>query len=362
MRLRESLSKKQVMYISSNYFLGSSLIILTGLKYAKRDTFICEILAFLAGFLLNIMMYYVTTKFPNMEFTEILDTLFNHTLGKIVAVFYLSYSILLLCLMQTNINGLVATTVMPETPQWIITITMLILSTYVMKLGISTLGLNIELLFPFTFFIISVLYIIIFFNFFNIGNLLPLFTENLTNISKGFLDIFWFPYGDTCFLIFIYSLSKEKPQNFNLVKKIFLSISFLLILRSVIVIFVLGSKEGARILFPLFESVRLIEFGDYIERLDILLLTVWSISSYLKFATTYYVALKCIQYICDLHDYKKLAPALAIFLFPLISNTFKSSDDAFLLSIISVPFEMTLLMLTIIIFLRSIILSYKPKT
>lgn len=362
MNLSESLSKKQIIYISSNFLLGSSLIILTGLKYAKRDTFICDILAFFAGLLLNIMMYYVVSKFPNMEFTQILDNIFNHTLGTIISLFYLLYSILLLCLIQTNINGLVTTMVMPQTPHWVITITIITLSAYVITLGISTLALNIEILFPFIFFLITGLYILIFFKFFNFGNLFPLFNTSFNNISRGFLDIFWFPYGDSCFLIFIYSLSKEKPKNFSVIKKIFFSISFLLILRSVIVIFVLGVKEAGRTLFPLFESVRLVEFGDYIERLDILLLTVWSISSYFKFATTYYVALKCIQYIFNLSDYKKLSTALAIFIFPLIINTFKSSDDAFLLNIISVPFEIIILIFTIIIFIRTLILSKKTNS
>lgn len=360
MNSSEILSKKQIIYIASNFLLGSSLIVLTGLKYAKKDTFICDTLAFSAGFLLHIMMYYVVYKFPNMEFTQILDVIFNPVCGRIVALVYLYFSICLLCLIQNNITGLVTTMVMPKTPGWIIAITTLLISAYAMKLGIKTFGLNVEILFPFIFFLIIFLYIIIVFKFFNLGNLLPVFTQNLTTISKGFLDIFLFPYVDSCILIFIYSLSNEKPRNFKIIRSVFFLVSFLLIFRSVIVIFVLGSKEAGRFAFPLFEAVIQIGVGKYIQRLDILLLTVWTISSYFKLATVYYVILKCLEYIFKLPDYKKVSLALTIAMLPLSMNTFKTIEDTYLNSVVTVPImKLPILIITILVFLRVIYLSLK---
>lgn len=360
MNLNETLSKKQLIYISANFLLGSSLIVLTGLKYAKKDTFICDFIAFGVGFILHIMMYYVVYKFPNMEFTQILNTIFNPIGGRIVALVYLYFSICLLCLIQNNITGLVTTMVMTKTPGWIITITTLLIAAYAMKFGISTFGLNIEILFPFIFFLINFLYIIIILKFFNLGNLLPIFTQNLTTISKGFLDIFLFPYVDSCILIFIYSLSKKKPKNLKLINKIFFLVSFLLIFRSVIVIFVLGVKEAQRFAFPLFEAVVQIEVGQYIQRLDILLLTVWTVSSYLKLATVYYVILKCLEYIFYLPDYKKISLSLAIFVLPFSINTITSIQDSYLNSIVTVPvMKLPMLLATVLVFLRVVYLSHK---
>lgn len=172
--------------------------------------------------------------------------------------------------------------------------------------------------------------------------------------------MFAFPYLDNCILIFIYSLSKEKLKKSKVVKTSYLMISFFLIIRSVVVISVLGIDEVLRFTFPFFEAVRLIQIGSYIERLELLLLIAWIINAYIKLTICYYVILKCIQYIFNLKDYKKLSTALIVFVIPIGINAVSSTDDLFIDNSVTTPsIKIPILAVTILVFIKALILSRK---
>lgn len=356
----ESLSKYQMIYIGCNFVLGASLIILTGIKYAKKDVFICDILGLFIGLVFALMMAYVVDKFPNTEYTQILTLLFPPIITKIIAIIYLIYSICLLSLVQSDINGLTTTMIMPNTPDWLIALTCILIIAYVMNKGIHIFSLSVEILFPITYILLIFIYIVSFLKVGKVSNLTPIFSESAANIFKGTLDIFSFPHVDNFLLIFIYSLSKDNFKKHTVVKKAYLMSAFFLIFRSVVVISVLGINEALRFTFPLFETVRLIRIGRYIERLELILLSSWILSTYIKLGTCYYVTLRCIEYIFNLKDYRKLSTTLAMLIIPLSINTISSTQDINIDNIVSIPtIKIPLLIVTLTVFIRTLFLTKK---
>lgn len=360
MNSNENISKQQMIYITANFTIGASLIILTGIKYARKDSFICDILGLILGVLVALMMAYIVDQFPNMEYTQILDKIFNPTIGRVVAVMYLIFSVSLLALIESDISGLITTIVMTKTPSWVILLSIIAISAYILNKGIEIFSLNVEILFPLSFILIGFIYILLIFKFGDLSNLLPIFSEDPKDILRGTIDVFAFPYLDNCILIFIYSLSKEKLKKSKVVKTSYLMISFFLIIRSVVVISVLGIDEVLRFTFPFFEAVRLIQIGSYIERLELLLLIAWIINAYIKLTICYYVILKCIQYIFNLKDYKKLSTALIVFVIPIGINAVSSTDDLFIDNSVTTPsIKIPILVITILVFIKALILSRK---
>lgn len=356
MKPNENISKYQMIYITANFTIGSSLIAVTGLKYAKKDNFICDILGLCLGLLVALMTTYITDKFPNMEYTQILDKLFNRIGGRIIALIYLIFSIFLISLVENDISGLISTMVMNKTPTWILSLSITLIISYIFSKGIENFSLNVELLFPLSFVLIIFIYIILLIKFGDLNNLFPIFVENPKNIIRGTLDIFSFPYLDNCILVFIYSLSKNKVKKHKVIIKAYLIISPLFVVRSLAIISVLGIDESLRYTYPLFEAVRLIQIGNYIERLELLLLISWVINVYVKLGVCYYVILKCLQYIFNLDDYKKLSMALLIFVIPLSLNTISNIQDIYIDNIIPIP---TIFVVTILVFIQTLIVSRK---
>lgn len=191
MKSIESISKKQMICITVSFLIGSSLIILTGLRYAQKDIFICEILALILGIFLALIMGYIVDKHPGMEYTEILDKLFKPVFGKVLAGIYLLYSICIVCFIENNITGLITTMVMPETPSWMIIITITLVVAYIMSKGIEEFALSAEILFPFILFSSTFIYIALIIEYGKIENVYPIFTESIGNIFRGTIDVFF---------------------------------------------------------------------------------------------------------------------------------------------------------------------------
>lgn len=360
MKSNENISKAQMIYITINVLLGPAMIILTGLPFAKRDTFICEIIGFILGIILAFMMSYVVDSFPNMEYTEILDRMFKPMGGRIIASIYLIFAVLLLLMMENNVAGLVTNMVMTKTPPLVIIITITFISAYILSKGIEKFSFNVEIFTPALLGMLSFIYIVLWIKMGDLSNMQPIFTENIATISKGTIDIFSFPYVDACILIFIYSLSNKNFRKYKVVYVSYLVAAPFLLLRSVVVIAVLGLSEASRFSYPLFEATRLIQIGDYIERLELILLIVWVISSYIKITTYYYVIIKCIEYIFKLSDYRKLSVALAIFVTPISLNVISSIEDIYNNSYFT-PIKIPILIITILVFIRAIFYSKKNK-
>lgn len=355
MKSIESISKKQMICITVSFLIGSSLIILTGLRYAQKDIFICEILALILGIFLALIMGYIVDKHPGMEYTEILDKLFKPVFGKVLAGIYLLYSICIVCFIENNITGLITTMVMPETPSWMIIITITLVVAYIMSKGIEEFALSAEILFPFILFSSTFIYIALIIEYGKIENVYPIFTESISNIFRGTIDVFFFPFVDSCILIFVFSLSKNRFKKSSIIKTSYLLVAPFLIVRSEIVISVLGLKEAMRFAFPLFESARLIQIGRYLERLELILLISWIFTSYIKLAVCYYVVLKCIDYIFNLNDYKKLSLALVILVTALSLNIYSGVEDIYSKQLVfTAIIKITMLLVTMLVFIKTL--------
>ncbi|MCY6369378.1 hypothetical protein [Clostridium ganghwense] len=81
-------------------------------------------------------------------------------------------------------------------------------------------------------------------------------------------------------------------------------------------------------------------------------MVVWVITSYIKITVYYYVILKCIEYIFNLSDYRRVAFALAIFVVPISLNVISGIEDV--LSYLYIPpIKIPVLLVTILVYIRA---------
>lgn len=150
-------------------------------------------------------------------------------------------------------------------------------------------------------------------------------------------------------------MSKNRFKKSSIIKTSYLLVAPFLIVRSEIVISVLGLKEAMRFAFPLFESARLIQIGRYLERLELILLISWIFTSYIKLAVCYYVVLKCIDYIFNLNDYKKLSLALVILVTALSLNIYSGVEDIYSKQLVfTAIIKITMLLVTMLVFIKTL--------
>jgi spore germination protein KB len=322
MKNKEYISIAQLKNITIGFLLGTSLIISIGIKEAKRDAWISQIIAAFMGIAVIIMISYIIKKFPKCSLEEILNTLVGKNISKLIIAYLGVYSFILSLFILNNIAVFMNIVIMQDTPIWVFIFTISLTTAYIVKKGIEVTARCVEIIIPFTLVILTILLILLGIISFDINNLKPFFASNFRNILKPSIAIFIFPYGEAIILLFLNTLVRDKENlTKNNVKAVIIS-SIYLILRPVAAIGVYGVKQASTLVFPAFLSVRTIKVGDFFTRIELFMVVAWFLTAFVKLAVSIYVTSKSIEYSFSLKDYKDILIPLSIIMVPLAAKSY----------------------------------------
>lgn len=181
---------------------------------------------------------------------------------------------------------------MPETPGYVFIIFLLIPSIYAIKLGLETISRLAELILPWLVFIYFFLFLLVIPKL-DFGNISPILADGIKPVLGGAIPNMNFPYAQILPIAFFYKYTRANTEG----KGKFLAYAFLAILASTLLLtfrsiasITAFEEETLKVLkFPPFSTIRLIEVGEVLERLDALLLAIFYCTTFLKFILTYYV-------------------------------------------------------------------------
>ncbi|MFZ7104828.1 MAG: GerAB/ArcD/ProY family transporter [Peptococcaceae bacterium] len=333
MRQRELISHWQLTCIIIGFLLGTTSIISFSILYGKRDAWVGEIFAFGGGLLIFLMISYIVSKYPEKGVDEILDDLLPPFLGKIILLHFFLFSIILGSFVIHNIQSLMKTMIMQETPSWVFIISMLVTVGIIIRYGIEVFARCTEICVPAILSATLLLLGLAVVTIFDFANLLPAFTEPLTAHVKSFIVSVGFPYFQAVMLIFV-AVQVKKPGK----KKIYLFpilgliiAGTILILRPVVSIGVFGQYEAQRLVFPIFSITRQIMMGDFLERVELFMLVVWFLNVFIKLGVCIFVAAKSVQYLAGIKNYKNIVLPTALIMAPVGINAYGNFQDVLVL-------------------------------
>ncbi|ADZ22804.1 Spore germination protein, GRKB (plasmid) [Clostridium acetobutylicum EA 2018] len=166
---------------------------------------------------------------------------------------------------------LIAMTVIPHTPLWIILFFFIGLSLYVSVKGFEVFARTTEFIFPTIIFFLIILFALISISGeVHFKNLTPILGDGLKPILKSLPGVVWFPFGE----IYVFLMYWHYVNDINTIKKasfkaVILS-GILLCFTTMINICTLGAKYTSIATIPLVETLRLINIGDIITHLDVI--------------------------------------------------------------------------------------------
>lgn len=353
--MKECISDRQLVGIIIGFLLGTSIILELGINFAQRDTWIAEVLSLLIGLTIFFMLSYIVSKFPGRDVGEIIENLFGSKIAKLIMLIFISYSFFLGVLVTNNIGSFIVTMLMRETPIWVFYITISLTTAIIIRYGFEVAARCIEIMIPVILLLLISLMIVVSLNLVDLNNLLPFFASKMNNIAKAAINITAFPYIESILLFFIMVLINNTERVYSRSTLGILIGGFLLVIRSFLVIGVFGVDEATRLVFSPFMLVREVSFREIIERIELSILVVWFLTTYVKLTVCMFSTLKGIQYIFNLNDYKKLALPLAILLVPAASLAYGNFQETINFAITVWPLVMApLFILLVLIFIFSL--------
>lgn len=302
-----AISKHQFISIVVLFLFGSSVLIPPG-PAGKQEIWLVLILASLWSVGLFRIYSSLNKIFPEDTIIEYLPKVFGKFIGSLISLFYVFFFILLCALVTRNLVDFM-TTELPETPMLSISLSLLLVGSYLLRKDLAVISKLVEFFYPISisFFLFATIVLI---PYMDLKSLLPFFSDHFfTNTIHGFIQASGWPFGEIITLTMIIPFLKNKKeiqpgaaQAVLIVGLIFLMVSF----RNRAVL-------GASITYVTYPSLSAIDMVEIPGLGGIVYLVFISQTSALftKLILCYYAGTKGLAQLIGSKNYK-------VFVFPLL--------------------------------------------
>lgn len=261
---------------------GSSVVMGINTEVGQ-DSWIAILAATLLAMIFFLMYSRILQLFPEKNLFQIAELLFGKIGGKVVSVFFVWYALHLAALILRNFSEFTQVTAMPETPQLPIMILMVLTAGYLARSGMGAIG---KWSILGTLFVLCVVFFTSASSIFQMetGDLLPILRSPARQMADATLQIFAFPYAETVlFLCVGDAFGREiKPRKILTHALMITLLIFLLVFFRNLT--VLGRSLMKISYFPSYVMARIIEVGNFLERIEGSISSNFLIAGILKIA------------------------------------------------------------------------------
>lgn len=301
---KEFISVRQAMFLMAAYICGSS-VVLGGTNDAEQDSWLS--LLFSQVIVIPILIVYarIIKLYPEKDLYEILTIVFGNFFGKVTVVLMTWYSIHLAALVLRNFSEFIEIVSMPETPQLPIMGLMLLVSVYLTRSGVATLGKLSLIVAPFIA-LTTTTTISLLMNQLDFKNLLPAMNHSAQVILGGSYKLFSFPFAETVLFLAVADCIKkgDSPYKAYIWGDIFgAAILFFAMLRNILA---LGPVLLKSEYFPSYVAARMINVGDFLVRIESTVAANFILGGVVKVTLCLFAASKGLACLFNIEDYRKL--------------------------------------------------------
>ncbi|WP_347551174.1 GerAB/ArcD/ProY family transporter [Pseudalkalibacillus hwajinpoensis] len=268
------------------------------------------------AFLNGVLIFLLVKRYPDLNLFDFAPRIIGKWLGKAFSIVFVAYAIAISAYVIRTSAEIVNYYLLNNTPKYIVILTLILASMYLVSCGLTNIIFFFQLYFPIIllmFFLLTVLSIK------NIEptHLLPIFEFDHFAILKGVNSTFFSFVGYELIMILssYQSMTKWKSMNWTLGISIG-SVCVIYILFFILNIGILSIQELKVITFPTIEMAKSLEFkGFFFERFELVFLFGWIITIFTTVSAYYYSAFLglCRTFNCKKNIFMNAAVGFVIF-------------------------------------------------
>ncbi|CDQ20797.1 GerAB/ArcD/ProY family transporter [Halobacillus karajensis] len=274
-----------MLAITSLTIVGHLILLTVVFQHSKQDAWIAAIMGTILGLVGIITLIKLSQHFPGLTLIEILFQHFSWP-GKIIGILYLIYFFIMVTL-GARLFAEAYKLIFEETPMWALVTVIVLLTTYIVYLGLETLGRLNQIMLP-VLVIIAIAVV-----FLTMGekkdytNLLPIMGNGMLPVTLGSLSVMaWFGEFVILGMVLPYVQQPKKLVKTVIGVALVTLIFFLGPVTGPIALF--GAEQAAKMAFPTFSEVRYIESGEVINRFDAIAVLFWTVGLMIRIALFFY--------------------------------------------------------------------------
>ncbi|MGI9862101.1 endospore germination permease [Moorella naiadis] len=316
----------QLAMLLTGFLLGTTTLIIP-VGPAKESAWLAVLLAGILGVGAAWLYTALGARFPGETPFQYTPRVLGRWLGTLAVLLYLWLSFHLAALILRNLGELYVVAIMVRTPMGVFVGILTALAAWIVRNGLEPVARLAELLAPWLYVIMVVLEILTFAtpNLTHLENLLPLLPDGkFLPVIQGILPILAFPFAETFLFLGVIPFLVKPKKGFL---PFALAVAFGTLITSLVAfrnVAVLGASEAERVNFPSLVTVQLINLGDFLQRLDALIIFMWTFAGFIKLCLPYYFLALGLATLLKLKDYRPLVLPLGLLIAPFTLQLYVS--------------------------------------
>jgi spore germination protein KB len=314
----EKISGLQLFYLMTGYVLGTAIILGMG-STSKQDAWIFILIGMLSSLILMAVFTQLAVYYPGDSLVGMLPKIIGKFLSYPVILLYIFHFIYSAARGSRELGDLIVTTILSETPIFVVIVSFMVLMIYCLRGGVETFGRMAEIVFPVYFFSLILIWILLFsVDQFDIKNLTPILGNGLKPVLKEAVpNAINFPFGETIVIMMLFPYLGNKKLARRIGMSIILVGGLLLTVNSIMMISVLGPEIYSRYIFSLLSATQMVSVADFLERFDALVILMMVAGVFFKVGAFIFAAAVGISQLLRLKQTRSVLLGLGTIITPL---------------------------------------------
>lgn len=349
---RGKISSLQFMFLTAGFIQGSVNFIAFADSLTHHDSWLAILSAYFISIPFVLSYVFLSKRFPGKSLVQINAIIYGPYLGPLISILYIAFFLLLLSFNLIEIANYYNTFIMTETPVPVFVIIFVLACAYAVRHGIEVMARVSFTLLLYGVFVVTTTFALLLKDM-DFSNFLPILEIPLKTFIQGTHIMVAIPFCDIVALLMV----MPSLNNYKKIAKYTLwgltisaSLLFLIAVRNTAVL----GPTALILVSASMQSIRLIDIGNFLTRVDLLIAFGIAIALFLKISILYYAVVMGISQVLRLRSYLPLILPLGSIAIILAMIAFESSIYEFNYAlryhaIYTIPFELVIPPLSLLI-------------
>lgn len=272
------------------------------ISIAHQDLWLAMLVGLFGDLVVAAILHVLAQEFPGETFVQYSQTILGRWGGLLVAAIYLTF-LLWVNAMNLRVIGDFVATLMPGTPPVAIVVLLGIFAASAARSGLEVLGRIGQLVMPIIV-AIGLVVVILAANELDLRELLPPFEYGVQPaLSASLITLSFF---GVCVVMGMFIPYYHRPETAFYTKALGVTGAVLLMTYLMLGTYAAFGLLTEYLEFPLLNMVQLINLAEFFQRVEILALGFWLVSTYVAVAILFWVVALGIAQCCGLNNYRPL--------------------------------------------------------
>lgn len=335
---RDQLTPFAIGCLLFSFLSGFSTLFLAEAQTLGQDVWMAYAIGLGLSIAMLALMYRLQTRYPGSAMPDVFDRLLGKPLAGVAIVVYLAYMLEIQGAAAQALTSFYNIVVLPNTSSVEILLVIALTTSYAAYLGLGTISRTVLISLP--MFLVGIAFIILMIlKDVHTNPFLPQFRHGPSEIFLGGLQCFFFPFGKSIVFCFLFSRAKGGRSTLISLIAALLASGVYLFVSAYLAFGSLGFRLSSSSTFPFFSAIQLVKIGEYIERIEIMIIGIWTLFTLFEIIVLQYVFAQVFGRLFGVTDVRPFIVPIGLLFFAFASRSFTELHDLIVYNSTIAPFS-----------------------